>query len=250
MVPQNSKGIDNTKRFITTICVILSLAAVEHACTAGTQVVSWGSNFYNETNVPAGLTNIIQVSAYGPNGSALQATRIPVQWGSITNDPNHKVPTSLTNAVLIGAGADPYNLALTSDGRIVGWGGNDYGCSTPPAGTNRYVALSAGYIHSLGVTTEGKVLAWGDNSSGQTNVPTWLSNVVAVAAGEFHSLALRSDGTVAGWGQNFYGESTGSPTSYSTNGIITLKGQTLNNVVAIAARIDRFSVALKKTVRS
>jgi hypothetical protein len=111
------------KNITTAICAVLSVIGSALASSAGTQVVAWGSNFYNETNVPAGLSNIIQVSAYGHNGSALRATGIPVQWGSITNDPSHKVPTSLTNAVVIAAGSDPYNLALTSDGRIVGWGG-------------------------------------------------------------------------------------------------------------------------------
>jgi hypothetical protein len=95
------------------------------------------------------------------------------------------------------------------------------------------------------VRSNGTVVAWGDNSSGQTNVPLWLSNVVTVAGGEFHSLALRSDGTVVGWGENFYGECTGVPSSSPTNGVVSLGGAVLTNVVAIAAATDRFSLALR-----
>jgi hypothetical protein len=73
-----------------------------------------------------------------------------------------------------------------------------------------------------------------------------LSNVVAIASGGRHCLALTSDGTVAGWGSDFYGQATGVPsgTSRYTNGIVMLNGQTLSNVVAIAAGSSH-SVALK-----
>ena len=48
-----------------------------------------------------------------------------------------------------------------------------------------------------------------------------------------HSLALKADGTVVGWGINEYREVTGVPSG--PWGIVTIGGQTLTNVVTVAA---------------
>jgi alpha-tubulin suppressor-like RCC1 family protein len=111
---------------------------------------------------------------------------------------------------------------------VVGWGNNQYGQATPPAGLEWVVAIAAGYDYTLALKSNGTVVAWGNNSLGQTNVPAGLSNVVAIDAGDFCSLALKSDGTVVGWGS---GPSATPPAG-------------LSNVVAIAA--GRYtSLALK-----
>ncbi len=191
--------------------VLLSWIVSLQSGIAVTQIVAWGDNSYGQTNVPSGLTNVIAISAGQGTSLALKDDGSLVQWGLINADPRCSPPAWLKAPRAIASGSDPFNLALTSGGAVVGWGGNDYGCSTPPAGLNGTVGIAAGYVHSLAVRNNGTVVAWGDNSSGQTNVPLWLSNVVAVAGGEFHSLALRSDGTVVGWGENFYGECTGVP---------------------------------------
>ena len=70
--------------------------------------------------------------------------------------------------------------------------------------------------------------------------PAGLTNVAAVVTGQWpnHSLALMTDGTVVGWGYNWFGESTGVPTGadpYLGSGPVTLGGQPLSNVVAVAA---------------
>ncbi len=210
-------------------------------------IVAWGDNSWGETNIPSGLTAPVAIAAADDQSLVLQSNGIPAQWGEITADPRWSVPADLTNAIAIASGADPFNLALTDKGTVRGWGGNDYGCSTVPAGLSNVVAIAAGYEHSLALKSDGAVVAWGDNTFGQTNVPSWLSNVVAIAAGEFQSLALRSDGTVVGWGDNVNGESTGTPTSspYITNGVVTIQGNVLSNVVAIAAGVGYFSLGLK-----
>ncbi|MBI3852983.1 MAG: hypothetical protein HY298_22245 [Verrucomicrobia bacterium] len=51
-------------------------------------------------------------------------------------------------------------------------------------------ASGANYGHNLALKSDGKVVGWGDNVFGQTNVPAGLSNVVAIAAGGNHSLAI------------------------------------------------------------
>src|SRR5437867_717398 len=77
------------------------------ASRASTQVIAWGENSYHQTNVPAGLTDAVAISAGGGNSLALKSNGTPVQWGLITNDPGWAVPASLTDAVAVSAGADP-----------------------------------------------------------------------------------------------------------------------------------------------
>ncbi len=157
-------------------------------------VVAWGDNPHGQTDVPAGLSNVVAVSAGGYHSVALRADGRVVAWG-LNNFGQTNVPPSLTGVKAISAGAY-YNIALRSNGTMVTWG------LVPPnqPDLNDVVAVSAGNASPLALRSNGRVVAWGINNFGQTNVPAGLSNVVAIAAGFFHSLALRSDGSVVAWG--------------------------------------------------
>lgn len=110
------------------------------------------------------------------------------------------------------------------------------------------------------------MVGWGDNTAGAaTGAPTHnppnlqnnstgvvmvsgrpLKSVTAICAGANHGLALRNDGTVVGWGFNYYGQAVGSASVSpdTTNGLVTVGGHVLTNVIAIAAGQDH-SLALK-----
>jgi alpha-tubulin suppressor-like RCC1 family protein/sugar lactone lactonase YvrE len=177
------------------------------------KVVAWGYNQYGQTNVPPALEDVVAVAGGTSHSLALRNDGTVVAWGQNTSGQTN-MPAGLGGVVAIAAGGS-HSLALQSDGTVVGWGNNYYG-QAMPAGLGGVVAIAAGGSHSLALRSDGKVVAWGSNTNGQTAVPANLSNVVAVAAGNTHSLALRSDGTVAGWG-----------TTTVPNG--------LSNVVAISA---------------
>jgi alpha-tubulin suppressor-like RCC1 family protein len=107
----------------------------------------------------------------------------------------------------------------------------------------------------------GQVIGWGDIGMFQTqgayeyristNAVTiaseTLNDVKAIAVGNFHCLALKSNGTIFGWGWNHGNQAIGSqtPDDYHTNGLVTIRGQVLSNVIAIAAGSD-FSLGLKR----
>lgn len=166
--------------------------------TDGT-VVGWGDNRYGQTDVPAGLSQVVALAVGWTHSLAVRADGTVVAWGS-----NVPVPAELTQVVAVSAGRY-HNLALKVDGTVAAWGGNDYGQTNVPAGLDQVVAVSAGWHHSLALRTDGTVAAWGHNEWGQTDVPAGLTGVVAVAAGQYHSLALKADGTVVGWGDNWAG---------------------------------------------
>ena len=79
------------------------LAATYGVGGAAGMVVAWGSNSSGQTNVPAGLTNVVAIAAGSFFSMALRANGTVVVWGSssfgLTN-----VPAHLTNVIAIAAG--------------------------------------------------------------------------------------------------------------------------------------------------
>jgi alpha-tubulin suppressor-like RCC1 family protein len=104
--------------------------------------------------------------------------------------------------------------------------------------------IAAGGTHSLALTSDGKVLAWGENQYGQlgngmttydspTPVPVQnLTDIIAVAAADFFSLALKNDGTVWGWGENDGGQ-LGDGTVMNHDTPVEVKD--LSGIIGIAA---------------
>ena len=217
-------------------------------------VIGWGMGYYGQITPPANANNLVAVAAGYFHSLALKADGTLIGWGAGTFVANPHVdndyvdcgqaivPASATNVVAIaagGAGWGAHSLALKADGTVIGWG-SSYG--SPPASANNVKAISASGYNSLALRTNDTVVAWGDNNYYQTNVPGGLSNAVAIAMGGAdwggHSLALKPDGTVIGWGDNEFNQATGVPDTnspYSPTGMVAVAGQTLTNVVAIAA---------------
>ncbi len=213
------------------------------------QVAVWGGN-YGETNLTAGLTNVIAITggqastmdcvALRSNGTVVTwpATISGFQLSGVSNliaiastlpsyglrsngtvvqwNYDGGIISGLTNIVAISGNNFQY-LALTANGKVI----MPATVAPPKWTTNGIVAVAEGYQHNLVLRTDGTPLAWGNNTYGQTNVPPGLSNVVAIAAGGYHNLALKADGAVVGWGENNFGQ-TNIPAG-------------LSNVVAIAA---------------
>ncbi len=71
---------------------------------------------------------------------------------------------------------------------------------TPPADLGVVVDIAAGNDHCLALTPDGAVRAWGGQDNPNCVVPPDLGNVRDVAAGPTWSLAIRSDDTLACWG--------------------------------------------------
>ena len=192
-------------------------------------IVAWGNSTYAQTNVPAGLTNVVQLSTRGLHNLALNSNGTVTAWGWNAYGQT-TVPASLTNVAQVAAGAS-FSAALRTNGSIIAWGNNSLGQTNIPVGLTNAVQIAAGSDHALALRSDGTVTAWGWNAYNQCNVPTDATNVVQVAAGYFHSVALKANGTVQVWGNNTYGE-TNVPAG-------------LTNVVRIATGLSH-TVALKK----
>lgn len=141
------------------------------------------------------------------------------------------VPAGLSNIVAVAAG-DAHSLALTADGRVVGWGDNSFGQATPPVALRHVVAISAGVQYSLALTQDGRVVAWGRDWGGTLNVPSGLSNVVAIAAGWVQNLALTAEGRVVLWPNNM-----GGPLDTSSNIVAIAAGRMTSLALTSAGQV-------------
>jgi hypothetical protein len=135
------------------------------ALLANSTVAVWSSQdysgspyYWNLTNVPAGLDNVVAIAAGGYHTLALQTNGTVQAWGAGTMD----------------------SSALY----------NDYGQSIVPAGLSNVVAVAGGALYSLALQANGTVVAWGDDYYEELNLPVGLTGVQAISAGGFHGLAI------------------------------------------------------------
>src|SRR5512135_2477992 len=93
--------------------------------------------------------------------------------------------------------------AASPAGQVVAWGARVE--PFVPPGT-AFKTMSAGGYHNLALTAQGKVMGWGDNGSSRATPDSSITNIAAVAAGYLHNLVLKTDGTIIAWGDNSEGQ--------------------------------------------
>ena len=229
-------------------------------------VVAWGYNYEGQTDVPfAARSGVIAITAGEEFSAALKNDGSVVVWGEDIGDVT-TVPVAAQSGVIAIAAGGVHMLALKNDGTVVAWGYNYFGQVTGGAPSlssavanpvtlggqvlSGVTAIAAGYDSSLALKNDGSVVLWGAyNFCGLTNIPVAAqSGVAAIAAGYYHLLALKTNGTVVAWGYNEYGQVTGTPSfdpPYArTANPVTLEGQVLRGVTAIAGGGPHFSAAI------
>ncbi|MDP1806652.1 MAG: hypothetical protein Q8K72_15855 [Acidimicrobiales bacterium] len=87
------------------------------ALKADGTVVAWGDNTFGQTNVPAGLTDVVSIAAGGWHSVALKADGTVVAWGR--NDAGQGTVPAGLNGVTAVSTAFIHNLALKTDGTVV-----------------------------------------------------------------------------------------------------------------------------------
>jgi len=94
-----------------------------------------------------------------------------------------------------------HSCALTSDQRVLCWGG--VGENAPPFGLaevppGRYTAVDAGVMHTCAVRVDATVVCWGDDQTGAVG-PIPSGQYTDVASGVSESCALHLDGSIECW---------------------------------------------------
>jgi alpha-tubulin suppressor-like RCC1 family protein/serine/threonine protein kinase len=184
------------------------------ALTSEGKIYAWGENKYGQLG-----------------GTATESILVPLEMELRGALAGKKV-------VAVAAG-NTFSLALTSEGRVVAWGGNDQGqlgdgsertFSAEPVEVEsggvlkgvRVAQIAAGVAHGMGLTSSGAVVTWGSNNWGHLGIgraggisrvpvaldaPAWAGRrITDIASGALagHSLAVAEDGTLYGWGLNFF----------------------------------------------
>jgi hypothetical protein len=94
------------------------------------------------SDVPAGLTEVVAISAGGHHSLALRRDGTVVAWGDNSHGQT-RVPSGLSDVIAISAGND-FSLALKRNGTVLGWGNNQDGQINVPDGLSGVTAISAG----------------------------------------------------------------------------------------------------------
>jgi len=156
-------------------------------------VAGWGNDFLGPVSVPAGLNDVVAISAGDRLSLALKADGTVTGWGWFGS----AVPPNLYGVTGIAAGYQ-HALTIMSDGTVAAWGSAVTGSGAPPSSLTNVVQVDAGFFADVALREDGTVVTWGSLLNPGGYFPAGLSNIVAVSLGRSYLLALRSDGTVAG----------------------------------------------------
>jgi len=149
-------------------------------------VAAWGGNSYGQTNVPAGLTNVVAISSGENFALALRRDGTMKAWGS-SGAGQTNVPPTATNAIGIVSGQN-FNFALAPDDSVTAWGDNSSGQLNLPPGLTNLAQLSGGMAFSLAIADQAPV-ALAQTNSGFVNHD--LAVTLSASAGDGPTLNFR-----------------------------------------------------------
>ncbi len=236
----NSSGETNVPAGLTNVIAIAGGSYHFLALRSDGSLAAWGSNSAGQTNVPTDVTNVVGITAGETHSLALRPDGTVRLWGTLPQGGGSNVPPEATNIVALGLGpGSEHPLGLRGDGTIVTWGPTAYGATNVPPWVTNSVAVAAGGGFHVALRADGSVTAWGDNTGTQLNVPSRATNIVAVSAGWNHVVGLRSDGTLLAWGCL---SSVWPPAAGTTNIIQTMGGTA---IIEVASGANHF-LALKR----
>ena len=148
-------------------------------------VVAWGDDIHGQTDVPAGLSSVIEISAGMDHALALKSDGTVVAWGDSFMG-GTSVPAGLSKVISVSAG-QWFSMALTWDSSqysevIVAWGNDMYGQTDVPAD----LATAPGYAARIAAGGEFAlaVAIW--------HVPDAPTDVVAKAGNGFASVSWKA----------------------------------------------------------
>ena len=156
------------------------------ALRADGSVVAWGNT--NNTRVPTNLPAIVSIAVSPAYSLALAGDGRVWAWGAPTTQGLTNVPSSVTNAMALAAGATSA-YALDRLGSITAWP------SAPawPTNATNLTTIAAGSLFGVALRADAQVFTWGNDLYGQVSGPRGSSNMLAVAAGAATTLALTAD---------------------------------------------------------
>jgi hypothetical protein len=185
-------------------------------------VVAWGEDSYGQSDVPAGLSDVVAIGAGNDHSIALKRDGTVVGWGYQAFGSTN-IPAGLANAAAIADGGE-HSLAVQSNGTVVAWGWNGFGQTNVPPNLTNALAAAGGEAHSLALRRDGTLVGWGSNGHNQTNILSDLTNVMTFTAGAYHNLVITTNSWKALPPPRFITPTSGS---FSANGGVVARARGL-----------------------
>jgi alpha-tubulin suppressor-like RCC1 family protein len=140
------------------------------------------------------------------------------------------VPAAAQSGIIAIAAGAHLTAVLTSAGQVLAWGYPDERVQLPPSTSSNITAISSRFCSGLALTSSGAVISWG--SYPQAQVPAAaLSGVVSIADGHNHALAIKADGSVVQWGS----APAPLPASVASGVVAVDAGKTVSLALILAA---------------
>lgn len=142
------------------------------------------------------------------------------EWGDAPPYRLDELPAVVESGVTNVAVGQHHAVAVTTAGRVYGWGTNTKGELTIPAAARTdIVSVAVGAAHTVALKRTGSVVFWGDaavNPAVGTILPT---DVVQISAGDRYTLLLRADGSVVAYG---VGPAVSLPSALTGNRVVAI----------------------------
>jgi len=178
--------------------------------TAAKTAMSWGRDFVNtsdQTRVPKGLTDVVQVATVNDYTVALKGNGDLFGWGN-NKKAYYNLPVTSGVERIVGGGEN--FIALLGDGNLVGWGNfkffNSNDIPDEVYSGSPIVSITMGFYHAAALLEDGTIICWGNAENNHLEVPFTNSKFVDIKAYNEFTLGLKEDGTLAGWGIQRYGQ--------------------------------------------
>ena len=149
-------------------------------------VTGWGQNDSGQLNVPANLSEVVDLDAGFYHTAAVTKAGRVFCWGR-NQEGQSLPPLGITNVSTIACGFS-HTICSKKDGTVVSWGSNNFGerdlyVTTSSFQTFIDLAITNGHVLATfsktfdlpgGSYTRTSLLGWGSNSNGQINIPSEL----------------------------------------------------------------------------
>ena len=198
-----------------------------------------GNTIHRSSPVQVGTSSWSQVSCGSGFTLAIKYDGTLWAWGDNSTIgmlglnstfPNHSSPVQVGTSswLQVSAGSTIYGpaFAIRSDGKLFGWGYNNfYGqlgtndtqnkSSPTQIGTSSWSQIAAGYQSTVAMKPDGSLWTWGSNIYGELGLSDLIhrSSPVQVGTGSWsqisayeHNLATQVDGTLWAFGRNYIGQ--------------------------------------------
>ncbi|MDB6110726.1 MAG: hypothetical protein JWR69_2476 [Pedosphaera sp.] len=147
----NSSGQINVPAGLSNVVAIAAGSVHSLALKNDGSIVGWGTF----GKIPA-ATNVVAISAGYGQSLALQANGTVLAWS--TGGAATSLPAGLSNVVAISAGGGAqglfHSVALKADGTIIAWGNNTFGQLNVPTEVTSAITISAGGGSSLALLND------------------------------------------------------------------------------------------------